>query len=51
MIYFARFWFVHVGGPTNQVAFLESQPIHETQQLSNQTLSPGKGHLELIRRS
>src|SRR5271165_3509304 len=30
--------------PPNRSAFLESQPIHETQQLSDQTLRPPRAH-------
>jgi uncharacterized protein YjiS (DUF1127 family) len=37
-LYFARFSFVHIGGPPIRSAFLESQPTHGTQQLSGQTL-------------
>src|SRR5271165_3373930 len=37
-LYLARFSFVHIDGPPNQTAFHESQPIHETQQVSRQTL-------------
>jgi hypothetical protein len=44
-LYFARFSFVHIGGPPIRSAFLESQPTHGTQQLSGQTL---KDHGEEI---
>ena len=42
-LYFARFSLVHIGGPPIRSAFLESQPIHGTQQLSGQTLRSARG--------
>src|SRR5208337_1073525 len=36
-LYFDRFLFVHIDGPTNHTVFYESQPIHEPQQFSERT--------------